>query len=187
RAQLPAGRPPLLALHAPPTRAALARTPLPDPGGADRPVPAPAAPHVYTIFTSGSTGRPKGVQIPARGLVNMLVNHRETIFGPVVAALGGRVLRVAHTVSFSFDMSWEELLWLVDGHEVHLLDEELRRDSERLVDYCRRHAVDVVNVTPSYCGQLVEDGLLDPGRHRPALVLLRSEEHTSELQSRENI
>ncbi|MEY9211222.1 amino acid adenylation domain-containing protein [Thermobifida halotolerans] len=164
-----------LVLDDPETRAALARTDPADPVDADRPVPARGDHLAYTIFTSGSTGRPKGVQVPARGLVNMLVNHRETIFGPVVAALGHRVLRVAHTVSFSFDMSWEELLWLVDGHEVHLLDEELRRDSDRLVDYCRRHAVDVVNVTPSYCGQLIEDGLLDGGRHRPALVLLGGE------------
>ncbi|GAA3992253.1 amino acid adenylation domain-containing protein [Thermobifida alba] len=175
RDRLPAGGAPLLVLDDPATRAELARMAGTDPGDADRPVPARGDHLAYTIFTSGSTGRPKGVQIPARGLVNMLVNHRETIFGPVVEALGGRVLRVAHTVSFSFDMSWEELLWLVDGHEVHLLDEELRRDSDRLVDYCRRHAVDVVNVTPSYCGQLVEDGLLDPGRHRPALVLLGGE------------
>ena len=115
------------------------------------------------------------MQITGRGLVNMLVNHRETIFGPVVDSLGGRVLRIAHTVSFSFDMSWEELLWLVDGHEVHLLDEELRRDSDRLVDYCRRHSIDVINVTPSYCGQLIEDGLLDPDQYRPSLVLLGGE------------
>ncbi|KDN87617.1 amino acid adenylation domain-containing protein [Kitasatospora cheerisanensis KCTC 2395] len=83
----------------------------------------------YVIFTSGSTGRPKGVVTPYRGLTNMQVNHREAIFDPVVAAAGGRRLRIAHTVSFSFDMSWEELLWLVEGHEVHVLDEALRRDA----------------------------------------------------------
>ncbi|WP_087101377.1 amino acid adenylation domain-containing protein [Nocardiopsis sp. JB363] len=138
----------------------------------------------YVIFTSGSTGRPKGVEIPYHGLVNMLVNHRAEIFDPVVAAQGGRVMRVAHTVSFSFDMSWEELLWLIDGHEVHLMDEELRRDSAALVSYCATQAIDVVNVTPSYCGQLIEDGLFDGGddgadaeasAHRPPLVLLGGE------------
>src|SRR5690606_39175152 len=66
----------------------------------------------YLIYTSGSTGTPKGVVTPYRGLTNMLANHRAEIFGPVVAAAGGRTLRIAHTVSFSFDMSWEELLWL---------------------------------------------------------------------------
>ncbi|BCB91515.1 hypothetical protein Psuf_088280 [Phytohabitans suffuscus] len=69
----------------------------------------------YVIYTSGSTGRPKGVVTPYRGLTNMQLNHREAIFAPTVAAAGGRRLRIAHTVSFAFDMSWEELLWLVEG------------------------------------------------------------------------
>ncbi|KAA1001777.1 AMP-binding protein, partial [Pseudonocardia sp. EV170527-09] len=74
----------------------------------------------YVIFTSGSTGKPKGVVTPFRGLTNMQVNHRREIFAPTIEAAGGRVLRIAHTVSFAFDMSWEELLWLVEGHEVHV-------------------------------------------------------------------
>ncbi|MFC8723393.1 amino acid adenylation domain-containing protein, partial [Kitasatospora sp. NPDC057198] len=129
----------------------------------------------YVIFTSGSTGRPKGVVTPYHGLTNMQLNHREAIFDPVVAEAGGRRLRIAHTVSFSFDMSWEELLWLVEGHEVHVLDEALRRDAEALSAYCAEHAVDVVNVTPSYAQALVDRGLLDEGRHRPVLVLLGGE------------
>ncbi|MFI5532892.1 amino acid adenylation domain-containing protein [Kitasatospora sp. NPDC051853] len=127
----------------------------------------------YVIHTSGSTGRPKGVVTPYRGLTNMQLNHRREVFAPAVASAGGRRLRIAHTVSFAFDMSWEELLWLVEGHEVHVCDEELRRDAEQLVAYCDRHAVDVVNVTPTYAQLLVEQGLLDG--HRPALVLLGGE------------
>ena len=138
----------------------------------------------YTIYTSGSTGRPKGVAVPLRGLTNMLVNHQERIFDPVIAEQDGRVLRVAHTVSFSFDMSWEELLWLVQGHEVHLMDEEMRRDSDALTSYCAEHHIDVINVTPSYCGQLIEDGLLEDDRHRPCLVLLGGEAVTDTVWQR---
>ncbi|GAA3728720.1 non-ribosomal peptide synthetase [Salinactinospora qingdaonensis] len=141
---------------------------------ADRDAPLHLDALAYTIYTSGSTGRPKGVAVGHRGLTNMLYNHRHHIFDPVVRRAGNRVLRVAHTVSFSFDMSWEELLWLVQGHEVHLLDEEMRRDSHTLTTYCARHHIDVINVTPSYCGQLIEDGLLD-SVHRPPLVLLGGE------------
>ncbi|MEW2635626.1 amino acid adenylation domain-containing protein [Streptomyces sp. NPDC048389] len=133
----------------------------------------------YVIYTSGSTGRPKGVVTPYRGLTNMQLNHQKEIFDPAIASAGGRRLRIAHTVSFAFDMSWEELLWLVEGHEVHVCDEELRRDAEALVAYCDRHRVDVVNVTPTYAQLLIEEGLLDQdentGRHRPALVLLGGE------------
>ncbi|GAA3192298.1 amino acid adenylation domain-containing protein [Actinocorallia longicatena] len=136
----------------------------------------------YVIYTSGSTGRPKGVVTPYRGLTNMQYNHREEIFDRTVAMAGGRILTIAHTVSFSFDMSWEELLWLVEGHHVHICDEELRRDARALVAYCDRHRVDVVNVTPTYAQHLLDEGLLDgeehggpAGTHRPVLVLLGGE------------
>ncbi|MFC7931591.1 amino acid adenylation domain-containing protein [Streptomyces cinereoruber] len=129
----------------------------------------------YLIYTSGSTGRPKGVVVPGSGLVNMLLNHRERIFDPAVKLAGGRRMRVAHTVSFAFDMSWEEFFWLVDGHEVHVIGEELRLDPAALTAHYDRVGIDVVNVTPSYGQQLVDAGLLDADRHRPALVLLGGE------------
>ncbi|UWE13786.1 non-ribosomal peptide synthase/polyketide synthase [Actinacidiphila bryophytorum] len=136
----------------------------------------------YVIYTSGSTGRPKGVVTPYRGLTNMQLNHRKEVFGPAVAAAGGRRLRIAHTVSFAFDMSWEELLWLVEGHEVHVCDEELRRDAQALVAYCQDRLIDVVNVTPTYARLLIEEGLLEG--HVPPLVLLGGEAVPDSVWSR---
>ncbi|MFD6910864.1 amino acid adenylation domain-containing protein [Streptomyces virginiae] len=138
----------------------------------------------YTIYTSGSTGRPKGVVTEYAGLTNMLINHQRRIFEPVLAEHDHRVFRIAHTVSFAFDMSWEELLWLADGHEVHICDEELRRDAPRLVEYCLEHGIDVINVTPTYAQQLVAEGLLDHPERRPALVLLGGEAVTPALWQR---
>ncbi|MEU0894436.1 non-ribosomal peptide synthetase [Streptomyces massasporeus] len=138
----------------------------------------------YTIYTSGSTGKPKGVVTEYAGLTNMLINHQRRIFEPVLAEHGHRIFRIAHTVSFAFDMSWEELLWLADGHEVHICDEELRRDAPRLVAYCLEHGIDVVNVTPTYAQQLVAEGLLDDPAQRPALVLLGGEAVTPTLWQR---
>ncbi|MFI5772383.1 amino acid adenylation domain-containing protein [Streptomyces sp. NPDC051658] len=138
----------------------------------------------YTIYTSGSTGKPKGVVTEYAGLTNMLINHQRRIFEPVLAEHDHRVFRIAHTVSFAFDMSWEELLWLADGHEVHICDEELRRDAPRLVEYCREHGIDVINVTPTYAQQLVAEGLLDNPARRPALVLLGGEAVTPTLWQR---
>ncbi|MFI1396046.1 amino acid adenylation domain-containing protein [Streptomyces sp. NPDC020681] len=136
----------------------------------------------YVIYTSGSTGRPKGVVTPYRGLTNMQLNHQTEIFAPAIASAGGRRLRIAHTVSFAFDMSWEELLWLVEGHEVHVCDEELRRDATALVAYCQAHLIDVVNVTPTYAHVLIEEGLLEG--HRPPLVLLGGEAVTEAVWNR---
>ncbi|MER7758107.1 amino acid adenylation domain-containing protein [Streptomyces sp. NPDC097619] len=138
----------------------------------------------YVIYTSGSTGRPKGVVTEYAGLTNMLINHQRRIFEPVLAEHGHRTFRIAHTVSFAFDMSWEELLWLADGHEVHVCDEELRRDAPRLVRYCLDHRVDVINVTPTYAQQLLAEGLLDDPDHRPPLVLLGGEAVTPSLWQR---
>ncbi|MFJ6614480.1 amino acid adenylation domain-containing protein [Streptomyces sp. NPDC091289] len=138
----------------------------------------------YTIYTSGSTGKPKGVVTEYAGLTNMLINHQRRIFEPVLAEHDHRVFRIAHTVSFAFDMSWEELLWLADGHEVHICDEELRRDAPRLVQYCVEHGIDVINVTPTYAQQLVAEGLLEDPERRPALVLLGGEAVTPTLWQR---
>ncbi|WP_051098431.1 non-ribosomal peptide synthetase [Sporichthya polymorpha] len=186
--QLPADGPEQVRLDDPATAAALGALSAEPLADAERPGFAPGVPHrlehpAYVIYTSGSTGLPKGVITPYRGLTNMQLNHRQHIFDPVVAQAGGRRLRIAHTVSFSFDMSWEELLWLVEGHEVHVCDEDLRRDPEALVAYCAAHAVDVVNVTPTYAAQLFEHGLLD-GPHVPPLVLLGGEAVPEHVWSR---
>ncbi|MFD0852135.1 AMP-binding protein, partial [Actinomadura adrarensis] len=170
---------PLIALDDPETRGVLRDLPGDDPSEDELPGFAPGTPGrmdrpAYVIYTSGSTGRPKGVVTPYRGLTNMQYNHRANIFDPVVDSAGGRGLRIAHTVSFSFDMSWEELLWLIEGHEVHVCDEDLRRDAEALTAYLRRHRIDVINVTPTYAQHLLDEGLLDEG-HRPPLVLLGGE------------
>ncbi|MBF4462604.1 MULTISPECIES: non-ribosomal peptide synthetase [unclassified Rathayibacter] len=129
----------------------------------DRPLVEPAR-HLdslaYVIFTSGSTGTPKGVAVPYRGLTNMFVNHRAEIFTPVVAAAGGRRLAIAHTTSFAFDASWEQLLWLLEGHSVHVIDDDMRRDPRALLEYYDENRIDGFDVTPSYGQVLVEEGLL---------------------------
>ncbi len=151
-----------------------------------------AGPHhpdqpAYVIYTSGSTGKPKGVQVGHRGLTAMYHNHRDEIFTPTqrsVAAGGApRQLRIAHTVSFSFDMSWEELFWMLAGQHVHVIDETARLDPIALVRHYREIGIDVVNVTPSYARELIAGGLLDGPRH-PALVMLGGEGVPAELWSR---
>ncbi|MGW4841537.1 amino acid adenylation domain-containing protein [Nocardia brasiliensis] len=152
----------------------------------DGAVPPPAVPEVavagpscadqpaYVIYTSGSTGRPKGVVIGHRGLTTMYHNHLDEIFGPTDRRANRGRLRVAHTVSFSFDMSWEELFWLLAGHEVHVIDEQARLEPAALVAHYQDVGIDAVNVTPSYARELLAAGLLT-GAHVPALVLLGGE------------
>ncbi|MEV4613129.1 amino acid adenylation domain-containing protein [Kitasatospora sp. NPDC049258] len=148
----------------------------------------PRRPHAddlaYVIHTSGSTGRPKGVQVPHRGLANMLEHHGSTVFARAVAAAGGRRLRAAHTASFSFDSSWEQLLWLIRGHELHVYGEDLRRDPQALAARLLADRIDTLDVTPSFGQQLVEWGLLDSAEHRPLLFLVGGEAVGEALWSR---
>ncbi|MCB5183282.1 non-ribosomal peptide synthetase [Streptomyces antimicrobicus] len=134
----------------------------------------PAAP-AYVIYTSGSTGRPKGVVVQHRNLVNLFHSHKETLFDPHVAAAGAARFRVALTAVFSFDTSWDGVLWMLDGHELHLVDDDTRRDPEALAAYVDREGIQFLDLTPSFAQQLLAAGMLAPGRHHPAVLMLGGE------------
>ena len=145
--------------------------PATDPVDADRIAPLDPSNAAYVIYTSGSTGRPKGVVVSHRSAMRLLATHRAGF----VADAGGGPLRVALTASFSFDTSLEGVLLMADGHPLHLVDEETRRDPAALVEYVVRHRVDFVDVTPSYLGQLLPAGLLSDPRHCPRALMLGGE------------
>ncbi|MGW7574648.1 amino acid adenylation domain-containing protein [Streptomyces sp. NPDC054765] len=129
----------------------------------------------YIIHTSGSTGRPKGVVVEHRGLANLLDSHRRTVFGPLQEANGGQPLRVAHLAPASFDASWNPVLWLVAGHELHLVPDSVRRDAHALSAYQAAERIDFLQTTPSYFQQLLDTGLLADGRHPLGGVALGGE------------
>ncbi|WP_045730440.1 non-ribosomal peptide synthetase [Pseudarthrobacter chlorophenolicus] len=150
--------------------------------GKDGSAPPPAAGQqdlAYVIFTSGSTGRPKGVGVEHLALLNLYTSHRDTIFAPAEARLG-RKLKVAHTAGLSFDASWDPILWLVAGHELHLVDNGTRRDPEALSTYLAEAGIDSIETTPSFAKVLVAGGLFDQERH-PSVVALGGEAVDSQL------
>ncbi|MEU4445217.1 non-ribosomal peptide synthase/polyketide synthase [Actinosynnema sp. NPDC050801] len=157
-------------LDAPETRAAVARQDAGDLTDADRLSPLRPDHAAYVIYTSGSTGRPKGVVVEHRSLVNLLLNHRE---GFVADAGGGR-LRVGLSAVFSFDTSLEGPVLMADGHELHLIDDDVRLDPTAFVDYVVGHGIDFLDLTPSYAHQLVDAGLLT-GERAPRVLMLGGE------------
>jgi amino acid adenylation domain-containing protein len=142
-----------------------------DPG----PLPSPPATGpAYVIYTSGSTGRPKGVVGGHLGLVNLYHELAAQYFPPAPR-------RVAHGLPLSFDASWNPLLWLVGGHEVHLAPDDVRADPERYVRFVRDRGITVVEAVPAHLSALVDAGLLDT---RPELLLMGGEAVGQSLWSR---
>ncbi len=127
------------------------------------------------IYTSGSTGTPKGAVLEHRGMVNLFHHHHEHLISPEVAAAGGRRFRAALTASLSFDTSWEGLLWLLAGHELHFICDDVRRDPAELLRYFAAWHIDFIDITPTYAEELVLCGLLADGAYRPAVIALGGE------------
>ncbi|WP_254897273.1 non-ribosomal peptide synthetase [Amycolatopsis sp. Hca4] len=136
---------------------------------ADRIAPLRPDNTAYVIYTSGSTGRPKGVAVPHRNLTNLLFNHRNDFAPP------GRRLRVALTATLSFDTSLEGPLLMADGHELHLIGDDVRLDAHALVDHIAERRIDFLDLTPTYLRRLIPAGLLTDPRHRPKILMLGGE------------
>ncbi|RJL01145.1 amino acid adenylation domain-containing protein, partial [Paracoccus siganidrum] len=128
----------------------------------------------YVIFTSGSTGQPKGVRIAQGNIANLLAQHRGAFYDPMREARGRR-LRMAVSAPFSFDTSLAGLLWMVSGHELHVLSDDDRRDGFRMVSYCRDRQIDAIDVGPTHFEQLREIGLLEGDQKYPSIVAFGGE------------
>ncbi|MFJ9619623.1 amino acid adenylation domain-containing protein [Streptomyces noursei] len=166
---------PVLDLTGASARALLAACPGTAPTDADRRTPLRPAHPAHLIYTSGSTGRPKGVLTDHAGLLNLYRNHEAEFIRPAARAAGGRRFKAALTAVFSFDTSWEGLLWMVAGHQLHVIDDEVRRDPEAIVGYVRKERIDLLDLTPTYAEQVLAAGLLTGDDHRPAVLMLGGE------------
>lgn len=157
----------------------------PPPGA--RPFAAPHQPGgqapAYILYTSGSSGRPKGVVVGHDALDNLLGELENRYFPLVRRPPGEGPVRVAHGVPLSFDASWDPLLWMLGGHELHLVSEETRADPELYADTIRRRHLDVVEAVPTLVSAMLQHGLLEPDC-RPRLLLMGGEALATALWAR---
>jgi amino acid adenylation domain-containing protein/non-ribosomal peptide synthase protein (TIGR01720 family) len=151
---------------------------------ADRRAPLHPDHPAYVIYTSGSTGRPKGVAVTHGSVVRLFRSHRELLYRPTIAATGRRRLNVGHAWSFSFDASWQPQLWMFDGHTVHVIEDDVRRDPDRLIAAIVDAELDFLELTPSHFGQLAEAGLITENRCPLAMIGVGGEAVPDALWSR---
>lgn len=136
----------------------------------------------YLVFTSGSTGVPRPVVVEHRSLANLLTGLIRRVHS-ITERAAGRPLRAALLAPVGFDAAWTQVLWLVAGHELFVVDNDTRRDPAALVALTRRERLDVVHLTPTLAAEVIAAGLLEAarGEHRPALLCLGGEDVPPEL------
>jgi amino acid adenylation domain-containing protein len=174
--------PPLLLLDDASTAEVIARKPDGDPANGDRKHRLEPTHPAYVIYTSGSSGTPKGVMVSHAGIVNLTQEYsrRSGVFADGIRNAGlqlasrGR-MRIAHAASWSFDLSTVAVLWLLDGHELHLIGDEIRFDTERFISHIRKVEIDYLDVVSSFAQELIDHGLLDDGQHVPPFFLMGGE------------
>ncbi|MFD5888138.1 amino acid adenylation domain-containing protein [Streptomyces sp. NPDC060334] len=178
--EAPWDHPAACAIDDPLVTAAVAAHPSHDLTDADRTGPTGPGDAAYVIHTSGSTGTPKGVVVEHRSLTNLMRHHRARLVRP--GTPDG--LDVALVASLTFDTSWEPLFWMLEGHRLHLLCDEVRLDPAALVAYVRRERVAFLDLTPTYVAPLIAAGLLDEDAHRPEVLMLGGEAVGPDLWTR---
>ncbi len=94
---------------------------------------------------------------------------------PAVRDTGQDTLRAVHAASFSFDGSWEPFIWLLAGHELHVVDEATMLDPAALLAYLDDRSIDFVDLTPTYLRELLHHGFLAPGSRVPAVIAVGGE------------
>jgi amino acid adenylation domain-containing protein len=125
----------------------------------------------YIIYTSGSTGRPKGVMVEHAAVINLSFALRDTNYANV-----NEPLRVGLNAPLIFDASVKQWLQLLQGHELHIVPEEVRSDPDKFLSFIQRHKLSVVDCTPTQLKALLASGLGVKSTYAPPLVFVGGEE-----------
>ncbi len=131
---------------------------------------------LYIMYTSGTTGDPKGVVIKHNSVLNLLDALEESIYQH-----NPSLNNVLVNGSLSFDTSIKQIIQLFKGRCIHMISNEIRYDGKRFIDYVIKHAIDVVDCTPSQLQLLIQSGLLSNKQPKKLIMLLGGEHINQQL------
>ncbi|MNH77752.1 Linear gramicidin synthase subunit D [compost metagenome] len=101
----------------------------------------------YIIYTSGTTGKPKGVMIEHAGLINLARVQGEA-FG--LAPSEASVKQCLWYAAYVFDAHVSELFTAIaNGHVIHILLEDKRKDFDALAAYIADASIDIATIPPA--------------------------------------
>ncbi len=123
----------------------------------------------YVIYTSGSTGRPKGTMIEHRNVVN-LWQGLELLYATTLPCQ-----RVALNASLNFDASVQQLVQLLSGRTLFIVQQQTRRDVTLFMSFLHQYGIEAMDCTPSQLRALVRAGVLEPDKSALRLALVGGE------------
>ncbi|MGB7604589.1 MAG: amino acid adenylation domain-containing protein, partial [Lutisporaceae bacterium] len=104
----------------------------------------------YIIYTSGSSGKPKGVMIEHSSLINLSkwhIDYYEITERDNSTKYAG----------FGFDASvWEIFPYIITGAAIHVIDEEIKLDLEKLNEYYNENTITISFLPTQICEQFMK-------------------------------
>ncbi len=99
---------------------------------------------LYLIYTSGTTGTPKGVMLEQRNLLALIDSQKNQ----GLLQFNKQVLQFA---THSFDVCYQEIFsTLVAGGCLHIIDEQLKRDADYLLEFIHINSIDTLFLPTAY-------------------------------------
>nr|MBA3537963.1 amino acid adenylation domain-containing protein [Tatlockia sp.] len=106
----------------------------------------------YVIYTSGTTGKPKGVMIEHKSVINTLHALNQVYKQDENSKVP---LKITAFTSYAFDVSVSEFFVpLLNGNELHLLSNTLRKDILATAKYINDNQINYVYLPPVLLAQL---------------------------------